>query len=408
MSPPGRPKGEFPSAQRETVPVNIRTIRTLAELDGVRADWERWQTHVNSDLAQFELVCRLRPEVESPFVTVLEQDGRPCALLAGRLERERIAAPIGYFKPPPLRARVLAVLHQGLVGRLDDAGARALVRHLWSQLASGAADAISFHHLPEHSPLLQALRRDGPRWFCDRTPRWSTHREMILPAERGLMESKVAAKHRSRIRKREKELDAAFPGRVRWRWLSAVDDVPGLCASLEPVAARTYQRGLGSGFFDNDDFRRRLELFARRGELRVQLLEIDGQVRAFWFGTVYRGVFHSSETGYDPALRDYEVGTLTFIRMIDALVHEGVQRLDFGLGDAEYKERFGDIAWRETSVWLFAPTLRGVRLMLVLRLSAALDRTARRLVERAGLTNRLKTAWRRSKARPQAVAEGRP
>src|SRR5690606_11886417 len=126
----------------------------------------------------------------------------------------------------------------------------------------------------------------------------------------------------------------------------------------------------------------------------VQLLEIDGEVRAFWFGLVYKGVFHSSETGYDPDLRSYEVGSLMFIRLIDSLAEEGVKGVDFGLGDSFYKERFGDRSWRETSVWLFAPTLKGVALRTMLELTEALDQVGRKAVARFGLTDRIKRAWR--------------
>ena len=384
--------------------MRIRAIRTLQELAPVRAHWQQWQDHVNNDLAQFELVCRHRTEVESPWVIVIEQDREnnhdsgPDALLLGRIERNPFAPSIGYLQPVRMSARVLVVIHQGVLGTLGDAAACELIGYLRSQLRSGVADAVAFHHLPEHSPLWRALQIEHDTQLCEKTPRWSTHREMQLPADGSFLEHKLSAKHRSSMRRHQKALDAAFPGQVVWRWMNAFDDIPALCARLETVAARTYQRGLGAGFFDNDDYRRRFALFASRGQLRVQLLEIDQQVRAFWFGTVYAGVFNSSETGYDPDLREFEVGTLLFIQMTQALSNEGVRRLDFGLGDAPYKARFGDRSWRETPAWLFAPTARGVAMMLLLKLSLALDSGARRLVQHAGLTDRIKTGWRRRKA----------
>ncbi|NML18990.1 GNAT family N-acetyltransferase [Azohydromonas caseinilytica] len=388
--------------------MTIRTIRTLEGLAEVRTSWEQWQTHVNSDLAQFELLCRLRPQVMQPCVIVVERHGVPQALVAARLEEARVAPSIGYLQLPRIPARVLAVIHQGVMGQLDDAAAAEVVQHLWSMLATKAADAIDFHHLPEDSALLRALYRDGPRWFCEKTPRWSTHREMVLPTQGGLMET-LRGKHRTHLRKREKELDEAFPGRVTWRWLTRIDDVPALCAKLEKVAAGTYQRGLGAGFFDNEEFRRRFELFARRGQLRVQLLEIDDEARAFWFGFVYGHCFHSSETGYDASLRDYEVGTLMFVRMVDELAREGVRQLDFGLGDAYYKERFGHRFWRETCVWLFAPTFKGSALMVYVRLLTVAEQAARRLVSHLGLRDKLKNAWRRNRAKggPAATAKAR-
>jgi hypothetical protein len=227
---------------------------------------------------------------------------------------------------------------------------------------------------------------------------------MALPAQSGLLET-LRGKHRTHLRKREKELDASFPGRITWRWLTHFDDIKALCARLEQVASMTYQRGIGAGFYNNEEFRRRFELFAGRDQLRVQLLEIDGQARAFWFGFVYGDSFHSSETGYDPVLRDHEVGTLMFVRMVDELAREGVRRLDFGLGDAHYKERFGHRVWRETSVWLYAPTLKGAALMIYIRVLAVVEQAVRRLVDRLGLRDKIKNAWRRSRARPVSGVE---
>ncbi|MBW8828573.1 MAG: GNAT family N-acetyltransferase [Burkholderiales bacterium] len=375
--------------------MSIKAIRTLQDLDGVRAHWEQWQSHANNDLAQFELVCRVRTEVECPYVTVIERDGRPHVLVAGRLERTTFAPAIGYIQPVRIPATVLTVIHQGVMGPMDDETASQAVHYLRSLLRSGVADAVAFHHLSEHSPLFKALQLDRSTWLWERTPRWSTHREMMMSPDKSFLEQKVRPKHRSQFRKRQKELEASFSGKVAWRWITEFDDIPALCARLEAVAAKTYQRALNAGFFDNEEYRRRFELFASRKQLRVQLLEIDGSVRAFWFGTVYQGVFHSSETGYDPDLRDFEVGTLMFIRMADELMHEGIRRLDFGLGDAPYKARFGDHFWRETPAWLFAPSAKGVVLMLLLKLCLLLDTTARRLVEGAGLTDKIKTYWRR-------------
>jgi hypothetical protein len=389
--------------------MTVRVIRTLEGLAEIQAYWERWQVHVNSDFAQFKLLCQLRPEVMVPCVLVVERDGVVQALVAARLEQSRVAPSIGYLKLPYLPARVIAVIHKGILGQLDKSSAQEVVQQLWSMLAAGEAEAIDFHHLSEDSPLLHTLHEQGPRVYCEKTPRWSTHREMTLPNQGGLLES-LRSKHRTHLRKRAKELEAAYPGRIAWRWLVHIDDVPSLCARLESVAATTYQRGLGAGFFNNEEFRQRFELFAHRGQLRVHLLEIDGEPKAFWFGFVYGGVFHSSETGYDVALRDYEVGTLMFVRMVDDLAKEGVRELDFGLGDAYYKERFGHRSWRETSVWLFSPTLKGSSLMAYVRLLAGVEQTARQFVNHLGLRDKLKNAWRRkqTKGGPAATARVRP
>lgn len=375
--------------------MHIEIIKTLEDLEAIRPCWEKWQWHPNNDFAQFKMICRLRPEVESPCVAVIQRYGQLQALLVGRLERAQFAPSIGYVKPIKLPARVLTVLHQGVLGQVDDEEAAALVQYLWSFLRSGMADIIEFHYCSEGSALVNALELHRPGWFCEKAFRWSTHWEMDVPDGVAFIEQKIRAKHRTRIRKKERELEATFPGRVSWRWTSTFDDITGLCKRLEELAAHAYQRGLGSGFVDNEEFRHRLSLFASRGQLRLQLLEIDGMVRAFWFGYLYEGVFHLSETAYDQTLSKYELGTLVFIRLCDELAKEGVRQLDFGIGDAAYKQRFGDRSWQEGTILLFAPTMKGVLLRSCSRFLSLIDNMGRSVIHKLGVLDQLRSAWRR-------------
>lgn len=373
----------------------IRTIKSVHELENVRDCWYSWQNHPNSDIDHFKLICRLRQAMVSPHVIVMECDGLPCFLIVARLEQTHFEPSIGYFKPIQIPAKVLTVLYQGLLGKENDEIAEVLIQHLWSLLVSGEVDAVVFHNLSEHSILLRDLLCNGPRWWCEKLPSWSTHWSMEVPKEPGSLLQKLRSKHRSWIRKKQRELESVFPCRISWQWMKTFDDIPGLCKRLEFVAARTYQRGLGAGFSDNEEFRQRLSLFASRGSLRVLILEIQAEVRAFWIGEVYRGVFHSSATGYDPNLREYEPGTLLFIRMVDELAIEGVRHIDFGLGDAFYKSRFGDKSWRETTVRIFAPNAIGLILRSSLGFFGLIDRIGRLLLNYTGGLDHLKTRWRR-------------
>lgn len=373
----------------------IRTIRNLEELESVRAYWEKWQDNPNSDFDHFRLICRLRSKVICPNVTVVEHDGEPCGLLVARLEHSHFTLSIGYLNLARIPAIILTVPYQGLIGPVDNETALALVQHQFSLISSGEAHAVVFNKLPENSQLLLALKSIDSRWLCDKNPSWSSHWSMKLPDQPGFLLKKLRSKHRSWIRKKQNQIESAFPDRIVWKWLSSFDNVPALCARLETVAAKTYQRGLGAGFKDDEDHRGRFALFGGRGQLRVQLLEIDGNVVAYWIGVVYRGVFHSWATGYDPDLGQYEMGTQVFVRMVDELVQEGVRKLDFGLGDAHYKQRFGDHSWRESTARLFAPTAKGVVIRCALCVVDALDSAARKLLNRAGFLDRLKTGWRR-------------
>jgi hypothetical protein len=381
--------------------VSVKIHRSAAEVEELRTFWLKEQRHPNSDLDHFLLVCRLRTEVISPCVLSLWQDGSFRCVLAGRIEHSTVQPRVGYLKMPLLRRRALILIHGGAIGQLGPREADLIIARINQFLADGGVDVVVFSSLSEGSPLFASIRAMGRRVLGVAKPRWAKHWELTLPSQPGCLLQAMKSKHRSWIRRKARDLEAAFPARIDWRWHAQVDDLAPISRQIEEVAARTYQRGLDAGFKDNVFHRERLALFARQGRLRIMILEIDRRPAAFWFGIVYRGVFHSEATGFIPELSEYEIGTQVFISLVDELVRESVVRFDFGLGDAPYKQRFGDRSWRENTVWLFGSTWRGAALRTYLGTCEALDHALRAFVQRIGVADRLKHAWRRRLAHPE-------
>jgi CelD/BcsL family acetyltransferase involved in cellulose biosynthesis len=87
-----------------------------------------------------------------------------------------------------------------------------------------------------------------------------------------------------------------------------------------------------------------------------------------------------------------------------------VKELDFGLGDAEYKAALCSRGWLEASVYIFAPTLKGIGLKGMRATARAVDGAARKLLVSTNLLPRLKRLWRdrlRRGGQPAAAAPGR-
>lgn len=392
---------------RFAVPVSnpVMTVqfhRSVNQVEELRSWWQSHCHHPNSDLDHYLMVCALSSNVLSPAVISVWRDGECLAVLAGRLEKTRLRGRLGYWNLPGLPARVLTFIHQGVMGRLNSESAAALILEVNRLLSHEGVDLAAFNFFPEDSLLLAALAAHPHRGLGLRHPAWSPHWELPLQSEPGFILREMRAKHRGWIRRKQRDCEEAYAGRLSWKWHSSIDDVAALCAAMEKVARHTYQRGLNAGFRDDEQHRQRLGLFARKGALRVLLLELDGQPVAFWMGLVYMEDFHSSATGYVPELREHEIGTQMFLRLVDELVVEKVRRFDFGLGDAHYKQRFGDRCWRELRVQLFASTAKGLALRHYLVVVAGLDRLARQTLKALGSMDLFKQRWRR------AVATKRP
>lgn len=356
--------------------------------------WEQWQNHPNNDFEHFKLICELWHTVLYPRVIVAERNGRPCTLLLGRVEQTEFHGKIGYLKVAKVSARALKIVHEGLIGDTDGEIVESMLQNTWDALKSREADVVVFEHVKEGSSVFRALFDDklAPLRGCK--PIWTLHWEMEVPGEPGATLKKMKSLNRRRVRRKLEALSTDHTGRICWRWLDGADNLPQLLERLEPVAARNYLRKIGAGFVNDREHQERFALFGGRDQFRVQTLEIDDSVRAFWIGVVYGQVFYSLETAYDQELEDYSPGTLVLLRVIDELSREGVRRIDFGFGDAHYKRRFSDRSRREASLFLYASTVKGLILRSVLSFVAVVDHVVRTVGRRTGSLDRIKAVWR--------------
>ena len=118
----------------------------------------------------------------------------------------------------------------------------------------------------------------------------------------------------------------------------------------------------------------------------------------FLDGNRVRRGFISDYNAYDPAFRDCSLGTLTLVPVIEDCCQERLKEIDFGFGQAEYKERFGNRQIQESSVYVFAPSLRGFALNGIRTVSGSIDRILKATLERTQLLSKVKRAWRRHAA----------
>jgi CelD/BcsL family acetyltransferase involved in cellulose biosynthesis len=79
----------------------------------------------------------------------------------------------------------------------------------------------------------------------------------------------------------------------------------------------------------------------------------------------------------------------------DASSDPSIEIIDFGLGDAQYKRRFGNDSWRERAVTLVAPRARPLAVAAAQRLCESAARAAAAALDATGRTDSVKRRWRR-------------
>ena len=96
--------------------------------------------------------------------------------------------------------------------------------------------------------------------------------------------------------------------------------------------------------------------------------------------------------GYDNAHTGHRIGIYLLMRVIeDACLDPALRVLDFGPGDAPYKQQFSSEGVLERNLVLFAPSLRARRINATRTAILGPARLARIVLDATGLTERIRS-----------------
>ena len=332
----------------------------MEEVEAIRDVWTSWRWNPNADIDFYLQVLRLRPEIARPHVLVLHRDDAPVAMLIGRLVMSKVEARLGYASLLGTQARTLTFIQGGQAGDMSAENSGLLISEIIRLLRNGEADLADFRFVRTDSPLYQALAQHPGFLMRDRFPQTQPHWKLILPNKVGELYGRFTSKGRKNLRWQAKKLMEEFSGKIMC--FRHPEELDRMFQDVEAVASKTYHRGLGVGFVDNAEMRERMQLEAKQGRLRAHVLYLADKPGAFWIGNMCGGRFFSDFLGYDDRWAKYSPGTFLMTKVLEEMCAEHVEEVDFGLGDADYKRRFGNCSWEDASINIFAPSLKGLRI----------------------------------------------
>jgi CelD/BcsL family acetyltransferase involved in cellulose biosynthesis len=178
------------------------------------------------------------------------------------------------------------------------------------------------------------VEREGPR-----SPR------LALPGSWDELLASRSRNLRSQLGRRKRNLEKQ--GTLEMRTFSALDDISGPLESLFRIEASGWKSEAGTAILEDPPAERLYRSFAdhaaRRGWLRIYLLELDGEPIAGDYGCVFGGGAFLIKTGFDDRRRDLSPGLVLRGEVLRASIEEeGCDFYDF-LGPPDpYKLRWTD------------------------------------------------------------------
>jgi Acetyltransferase (GNAT) domain len=375
---------------------SVKVLREIGELEEIRDAWESWPGNRDSEIESYSEFLQSNPKSVCPHVIVIYRWGRPDAILVGRIDIGHISCRLGYLRLN-LPARILCFVYGALRGNPSRENCDLIVSSVLQSLSVGEADVAYMNFLREESELCSLAKKRPGVLSRDYLHVTQQHFAAALPASIDEFYRGLSPQARSGIRRKAKKLDEQFRGEVAIRCFREVSEIEELAVDAERLASKSYQRGLRVGFFDSPATRQHLRMKAERGWLRGYILYLRGVPCAFWIGDVNKDTFGSDYLAFDPAFGKHSPGMYLIMKVIEGFCGENreqVTSVDFAPGHAQYKEVLSTEEWLESSVYIFAPTFKGISFNLVRTLIGGTEQTVKKALVRTRLLQKVRKAWR--------------
>jgi len=288
-------------------------------------------------------------------------------------------------------------VYGALRGNPSRENCESMVSEILRSLSKGEADVAYLNFLRRESDLCRLATKKPGLLSRDYIRISQPHFAAVLPATVEEFYGGLSPGSRWQAKSKQKKLLKDFAGAVRTRCFRELAELDNMIEDVEQVARKSYQRGLGVGFIDCPDTRERLRLKAERGWLRAYVLYVSERPCAFWIGDINRSTFGSDYLAYDAEFGKYSPGMFLILKVIEGFCdgnRDGVTEVDFATGYAQYKAVLANREWSEVSVYIFAPSFKGISLNIVRSFIGAIDRALKRALVHTKLLQRIKKSWR--------------
>jgi hypothetical protein len=387
----------------------IIVARNVEEIEAIRSIWEQMQRDElnpapNADINNYLSVVDSMKDSVEPYVMIIHRNDEPKAMVIGRIGRQVIPCNVGYTSILNISLRCLTVVYRGILGRPNTETCSVLIEELMRMLGRGQADVVLFSHLPIDSEIYN-LARSATSLFCrDHFPARLLHWKTSLPGSYEEFLRSLSKNTRHNVRRYQNRLVSKYGDRLSVKCFTEDSQIDQLFKDTVEVAEKTYQHGLGSTFVDDAGTRNRVKLFVDRKLLAAYVLYIDDKPCAFWNGARYGKTFFTWTTGYDPSFQNDRLGLILLVRFIEALCKDqNVDVIDFGFGDAQYKQNFCNISWAEATTYIFAPRLYPTVVNALRNFTMAVGLGLKYILNKFSAVGWIKRRWR-NLLRPKSSA----
>lgn len=224
------------------------------------------------------------------------------------------------------------------------------------------AQAIYFKSIPETSAWADLIMQAGSatRNGFGYVSRETAFHSLELPGSYDEYLGQFGKKKRYNLKRQLRLMEEAYGGEMRVDCITREDQVDLFLAANTTVVAESWKDpGLTAAYARTPTNHARYADLARRGLLRGYLLRHGERPVACVIGYQFGDSYHYADIAYSRSDIQLSPGSvLLFLIIRDLIENTAVRRVNFGIGDADYKRQFGNRHGRDRAVWVMRATAR--------------------------------------------------
>jgi len=280
-----------------------------------------------------------------------------------------------------------------------------LLRLAISHASEAKADFLLIEDLDVSSALYRSVQEQasrGSELFVSHD--FQPRRYVDFPAEAAEYWKTFSSRSLSKFRRNLKKF-----GKTELERVTELDQIPEFLQAAHDISVESWQsRRFGLRIRNDDAELQQLSALAQHGLLRSYLWRIEGRPAAFAVCNQHGGCFHYEEIAFRAEFSQFSPGRTMLHQIVeDLLSHNPPQTLDFGGGDAEYKQQFANRESRSGTVWLVPSTWHARWSVSYLKACRRLRHAARTLIKQSGWGTKARQ-WIRSAGASNEAAPATP
>jgi hypothetical protein len=344
------------------------------------------------------------PTNSKPKIVLFKKLQTPIALIVGWINQEYIVTNwFGYFKLHSPQLNCFEIENNGVITDGSQEAEQVVCDFFKSQLKNREIELFSFNHFSSQNPLWSEListKRVCSKPIYKNSVNWIT---TLRNSRTGKLNNVHSKKTLQKLSRKANKFKKSFDNDLEIKSFNTKNEINSFICNAEVISKHSYQYSINIGVSNNLYWKNFLASLADGDYLKAYILFVKNEPVAYIMGAKYSNVLFLFATAFNSKFGNYSPGEYLRHELIGNFIEQGIDIIDYGYGDAIYKQRCGTENIREASIRIYGNGVRAFYSKIIDRFLTQFSNSLIYTLKNFVLFNKIKNLWRNKLIKKTAI-----